>query len=286
MMIELLEDILAFLLFPAFALYLLHYGWFKKYVFLIIGPIVYLIGVIVGLIVLTPDIATKLLKALLTVVLSVLLALIYGATYVIPYAGGRVEGWTKSLKDGIVTSYFTFQVYKMREIMVQIVAEEDDRNLTFENPEKYRTELTQVKKGAKNRLETGETVLSIILGAVLLISKVMNFELLQATIRGFPVGLLIEGWLLVIAVSIVYRSSVLELLAYSSDDDFKSLDEMDAALSYQKGVSLVGFIQGLVFLLTFSFAIMKVKHSLVEDALRAKYTDEPWIGLTWEKIRN
>jgi len=174
----------------------------------------------------------------------------------------------------------------MRGILVSIVAEEDNRDLRFEDPERYRIELNRVKENAKNRLEAGETLLSILLGVVLLASKSGEVKLLQTLIHGIPIALLIEVWLLVIAVSIIYRSSVLEFLAYDSDADFNSLDEMDAALGYQKGVSLVGFLQGLMFLLVFMAAISKVRYNLVEDALRARFTDEHWITVTWNRVTN
>lgn len=290
MVVELFDDILAFLLIPALILYLLHYGWFEKYVLVITQLVVYVLeiiaGLIHGLILLTPKLAVGVLKAVLIAVLSAVLALVYLITYVVPYVGERAGKWEKSLKDGVIASYFAVQVRRMRGIMVRIVAEEDDRDLSFKDPERYRAELIRVKQDAKNRLETGETVLSILLGAALLTAKLTGVKLLQTSIFSIPLDLLVEGWLLVIAVSIIYRSSALEFLAYSSDEEFDSLDAMDAALSYQKGVSLVGFVQGLMFLLVLAAAISKVKYSLVEDALRARYTNEPWIAFTWEKLTN
>lgn len=284
MVVELLENVLAFLLTPAFILYLLHYSWFKKYVFVITQLIAYILkivaGLIHGLILLAPKFGVGLLKVALIAVISVALALIYLITYVVPYIGERTRGWGESLKDGVVASYFAVQVRRMRGIMVRIVAEEDDRDLNFKDPEKYRAELTRVKQDAKKRLETGETLLSMLLGVALLISKLLGVKLLEASISGISLDLLIEGWLLVITVSIIYRSSALEFLAYSSDEEFDSLDTMDAALSYQKGVSLVGFVQGLMFLVVFVAAISKVKYSLIEGALRARYANEPWIAFT------
>lgn len=290
MVVELLDNVLAFLLTPAFILYLLHYGWFKRYVSVITHLLVYVLeivaGLVYGMILLAPKLAVGLLKAALIAVISAVLFLIYLVTYVVPYVGKRAGRWDESLKDGVVTSYFVVQVRRMRGIMVQIVAEEDDRDLDFKDPEKYRMALAQAKQDAKKRLETGETLLSILLGTALLVSKVTGIDLLQASISGISLDLLIEGWLLVITVSIIYRSSVLEFLAYSSDEEFDSLDAMDAALSYQKGVSLVGFVQGLMFLVVFTAAISKVKYSLIEDVLRAKYANEPWIAFTWERITN
>lgn len=290
MVVGLLDDLLALVLIPAFVLYILHYRWFKKYIFRVSYFLISLsqlfAGLIQGMILLTPKIAVELLKTILIAGLLIILTLVYLTTYVVPYVGGRVSGWKRSLRNGMLASYFAIQVRKMRGIMIRIVAEEDDRDPDFENPEKYRAELGRIKQDAKNKLETGETILSILLGSVLLIAELLGVRLLQASIYRIPVALLIEGWLLVIAVSIIYRSSALEFLAYSSKEEFDSLDKMDAALSYQKGISLVGFIQGLMFLLVFVAAISRVKYNLIEDALRAKYSNEPWITFTWRKLTN
>ncbi|WP_460558833.1 hypothetical protein [Halorubrum pallidum] len=290
MILEFVENILAGLFIPAFILHILHHGWYKKYLLLVTRLCVYIsqivAGVIYGTILVAPKIVVGVMKAIIVSVIAIVLALVYLTTYIVPYFGEKAGGWKESVTNGAAISYFTIQVRQMREIMVNIVAEEEDRALNFEDPDKYRTELKRVKQDAKNRLETGETLLSILLGAVLLSTNFTGVRLLQSSIYEIPVQLLIEGWLLVIAVSIIYRSSALEFLAYSSEEDFDSLDTMDAALSYQKGISLVGFLQGLMFLLVFVAAISRVKFDLIEDALRAKYTDEPWVAFTWERLTN
>lgn len=290
MMLELLENILAALFILAFILHILHYGWFKKYLLLVTRLFVYIAqivaGVVYGTILVAPKILVGVMKAIIVTVTAIILALIYLTTYIVPYLGEKAGGWKESITNGAAVLHFTIQVRRMREIMVNIVAEEDDRDLNFEDPQKYRTELKRVKQDAKNRLETGETLLSILLGVVLLSANVAGVRLLQSSIYDIPVQLLIEGWLLVIAVSIIYRSFALEFLAYSSEEDFDSMNTMDAALSYQKGISLVGILQGLMFLLVFVAAISRVKFDLIEDALRAKYTDEPWVAFTWERLTN
>lgn len=66
--------------------------------------------------------------------------------------------------------------------MIEIVPEEDSRDLDFDNPEQYHEELASVKEDGKRRLETGESVLSISLGTVLLGMNISGLELLKATI--------------------------------------------------------------------------------------------------------
>jgi hypothetical protein len=168
--------------------------------------------------------------------------------------------------------------------MIDVVAEEDDRDLEFTEPEMYRSELNQIREDGKRRLESGETFFSVSLGLVLLASQLAGVELLQSSIYVVPVSVIVEIWLLAISLSIIYRTSVLEFLCYDSDREFESLGKMDAALSYQKGVTLVGIVQGLTFVVAFAAAISQVRYGLIERILKRKYADEPWISFAWEQL--
>ncbi len=111
MVVGLLDDILAYLLAPALILYLLHYGLFKKYVFAVTRLILYVLqvvtGLIHGMILASPKMVAGLLKAALIAVLTVVLVLVYLATFVVPFVGGKADGWRKSLKNGMMASYIT-----------------------------------------------------------------------------------------------------------------------------------------------------------------------------------
>lgn len=157
MVLELFEKILAGLFIPAFVLHILHYGWFKKYLLLVtrisMSIIKIVAGVIYGTILVAPKIVAGAVKAIIVAVLAIVLALVYLTTYIVPYFGERAGGWKESVSSGTAIPYFTIQVRRMREIMVNIVAKEDDRDLTFEDSQKYRTELKRVKQDAKTGLK-------------------------------------------------------------------------------------------------------------------------------------
>ncbi len=63
-----------------------------------------------------------------------------------------------------------------------------------------------------------------------------------------------------------------------------SVEEMDVALGYQRAISLIGFIQGLTFLVVFVSAITRVKYETLRKVLKAKYADEPWLSLAWNQV--
>jgi hypothetical protein len=76
------------------------------------------------------------------------------------------------------------------------------------------------------------------------------------------------------------------LIAYSADAEFQSLDEMDAALSFQKGVSLHGFFQGLVSGVFLAFGAISVPDKLMKELLEMKYTGGPWIRTAFKRLLN
>ena len=284
MVLDLIENIIAALFIPAFILHILHYRWFKKYNAILFTLLQVVAGAVYGLILVTPKLLIGLIKTVLVSIVGIFLVLVYSITFIVPYAGKIAGEHKDNLKDRMESLYFTTRVRQMRDLMVRIVAEEDEIDLRFEETDEYRSELNKVKQNAKSRLETGETALSVLLGSVLLFANIGGVELMRSSIFEISVSLLIEAWLLVITASIIYRSSVLEFLTYSPDENFGSLERMDAALSYQRGISLVGFMQGLTFLLVFVVAISRVRLDIIESALRAKYIDEPWVAVTWEEI--
>ena len=273
----------------AFILYFFNYWWFEAYVGALAKFVEFAIRVLFTTAEAVFSLSSMLVVAFLKFVtlsaLVALLAVIYLISFVVPHVGDRAQSLKIFVRNSPVTSYFVMRSEKMRDIMVEIVSEDDSQDLDFDKPEQYREELTSVKEDGKKRLETGETVLSISLGAILLGMSIAGLELLEATIWGYSATFLIQIWLLSITVSIVYRTTALEFLAFSSDDPFDSLERMDAALGYQKGVSLVGFAQGLTFFVMFTAAISGVKYDTIRAVLRAKYTDKPWVSLAWKRLK-
>lgn len=294
MIVGLLSDLIGYLLVPAIILHFIHHEWFKKYVEAIV-VIVYFVattlaGVAVGLVVFLPTLAKGGMKAAATAVLSIGLVVVYAITFVVPFVGGRIQRIEKRSKQSLYPSDLIFEVRRFRGMMVEIVAEHDERDLDFKNSERYREELSQVEDDAKIRLETGETVLSIFLGLGLIATRITGSEIFQMSLYNLPVSLFIEAWLLAIAISIIYRVSVLEFLAFSADDEFGSIEEMDAALAYQKGVSLVGIVQGLTVVVVFVSVITNVKFDIVRSVLEVKYSENLWINrwlpLAWKSLQD
>lgn len=289
-----LSDLFGYLLLVAVILYYLHYGWLKKYLNTMYGAAYYaistVVGVIVGLVLLIPKFIIGLMKALLTVTLFVILSIVYVITYIVPFAGKKTRVAQEWASQNYHYSRIVHQTQLYRRMMVRIVAEHDNRSLVSSNPDFYREELSRVKNDSKNRLDSGETALSISLGILLLGSQITGYEIFQATYHGFPILILIDFWLLAIAFSIIYRVSILEVLAFPEDEDFETLEELDAALSYQKGVSLVEFVQGLMFVMVFVAAITNVKYETVEEVLEAKYRDDlhatRWLPIAWRNLRS
>lgn len=268
-------------------LHLINYHWFKRAseasvtIVFFIGQLI--VGLLHGLVLATPTVVRGALKVSVVGVSLVALVTVYVITFVVPYIGQYTLKIQSRLESSISTSLLD-RALSLRQIMVQIAAKHNDRDLGFKEYDQYREELTRVKQRGKTRLDTGETVLSVVLSAILLGGTVSGVDIFQQTIYQYSVSTVIEIWLLIIAVSIIYRSTVLDLIAYSGDAEFESLDEMDAALSYQKGVSLHGYFLVLASGLLLAFMSTRISDNLMEELLEKKYTGEPWVRTAFKRL--
>ncbi|WP_267643972.1 hypothetical protein [Haloarchaeobius amylolyticus] len=286
---EIIRDPLTFYLYS----YFFHYRFFVNSVnrILEIGVLILSViaGVLVGLLRLAPKIINGGVKAVITAVLGIVLTAVYLLTWMVPFAGGRVQRVRSRIIEGWAVSYFQIQAQKLRSILVEVASEGDEPNAEFADPEHYRTELRDVKEDAKTRLENGETALSILLGAVLISAKVAGIRIFEVQVQGAQASLIIEIWLLVIAVSIIYRVAIMDFLAYSPDHEFGSIEEMDTALAYQKAVCLLSIVQGLTLLMVFVYSISGTRSDIVKPVLREVYAEgrdaTEWIPMAWRMIR-
>lgn len=289
MIAELGTQLIGTWLFVLFVLHLINYHWFKTAaeasvaVVLFAGQLV--VGLSRGLLLSIPTVVRGALKASVVGLSLVALLIVYLITFIVPYIGQYSLKIQSRLEDNISTSLLN-RALSLRQIMIRIAAKHSDHNLVFEERNQYREELTRVKQQGKTRLDTGETVLSILLGAILVGSTVSGVDIFQQSIYQYSISTVIEIWLLTIAVSIIYRAAVLDMIAYSGDAEFESLNEMDAALSYQKGVSLHGYFQGMVSGLLLAFMSTSVPDNLMEELLEKKYTGEPWIRTAFKRLLN
>lgn len=283
MIVGVISDLVGYLLIPAIILYYLHYPLFKRYVLTIAGYFF-------GLIRILPIILRGGLKAIATILFLAGLIVIYLVTTIVPFVGERIQNAMSGIEDSFYISSLTFHTRKFRGIMVRIVAENRERELEYSDEEPYRNELSEVKENAKSRLDSGETFLSMTLGIILLVTNAYGIDIFQLGVFGYSISLFIEAWLMAIAISIIYRVSILELLTYSPDDQFASMEELDAALSYQKGVALFDLIQGLAFVLIFLANISNVEYEVIKPVLRKKYGENlpitSWLPLAWQELQN
>lgn len=279
---------------PAMLLYFLHYGWFRAYL-IKLSILFYVllssfVGIVIGLLFLIPSLLKAILKAMLTGLLMVSLILIYSITSIVPYIGSKASSCYSQFEQRWNGWSLISRGKEMRRLMVKVVAESDNHDLKYKIEDEYQTELLRIKRDSKSRLETGETVLSLFLGLILLMAQILNIQIFQIQVFYYPASVLIEAYLLAIAVSIIYRVSILEVLAYSPDHEFNSLEEMDVAIAYQKGISLMNFIQGLTVLVLFVFAVTDVKYSTLKMILENKYRKSMgvtgWLPLAWKTLRS
>ena len=180
-------------------------------------------------------------------------------------------------------------------MMVEIVAEQDERTPEYESENRYQDELVRAKERGKEILSTGESVLSLFIGGGLLVSQVYGFKLNRSNFYGFTASVAIQIGLFVVAVSILYRVSILDFLSFTGDEELSSIDEFDAALSYQKGITRVRFLQLLTFMFVLAMKLSNANRETVRATLALYYDNDTtflesmtfaWEQLSAEKLNN
>ncbi|TKX61130.1 hypothetical protein EXE48_08775 [Halorubrum sp. ASP1] len=222
-------------------------------------------------------IGKSLLKFLVVTVVGIIQGSITVVTTPIKYIGRAAETGVQHIKNLEFNLGLLSNIISAREMMVDIIVDVDDVEAKLEKEDEYRDEFVRVKESGKNKLSFGEYTLSLSIGILLIITQALSIQPLGTTIRGIPLSLGIEIGLVLIAVSITYRIIIIEYLCYSGDEKFGSLEKMDVALSYQKGIANVGVVQFLSFLVYFGMYISDVDTDVLKPILKRYYRDENYI---------
>lgn len=226
-----------------------------------------------------------------TVVSAVVLpvAALYVLSSIVPFIGRWTAPVESTLRDWLYSRGVERRVDWFRRLLVENVVEDGSQDPEFNTANEYRDELEAVKKEGKRRLERGETMLSLGLGAALLGGQVAGVEVLRASLYGVGVLFVVEVWLLAIAGSVLYRVAVLEVLSYSREVEFESVEKFDAALSYQRAVTQLSFIQILLLLVAVIQALGNYQESLVRSGvkkIRENQDISEVVTFLWQKIQN
>lgn len=241
--------------------------------FSIIGPI-FLVYIFLRW--LWKAVVSKVLKAVIFILWILLITPIVLVTAGIPWIGNgflKLKGWVIALVTALVElPKLGKELRDVRAMMIRVLVEVDDPEPDLSEPEPYQKKLRRIRKSGENRLNTGETMLSLSLGALMLISQIWEMGIFQVNFFGVVAEFVIQVGLLVIAVSIGYRLIVMDFLSFSGDEDFHSLKEMDVAVSYQKGVCSVAFVQHLMSMIVLVAVLSRLKKDLAEDLLRIHYS--------------
>lgn len=176
-----------------------------------------------------------------------------------------------------------------RTTMVEIIVDEREIEPRYSAIELYRDKFEKTKKEGAKMLSAGDTILSISLGGLLLISQVYQLGIFQTAIYGHTAAIVIQIGLFILTLSILYRTFILDFIAFEGNKEFNSVEEADVALSYQKAVSRVATVQSLTVLILFALRISNVDQDIVKSTLRFYYRDDTnfadamWFA--WGKLR-
>ena len=221
-------------------------------------------------------VVSKILKTIVFLLWILLITPIVFVTAGIPWIGKgflKLKDWVIALVAALVElPKLGKELRDVRGMMIRIHVEVDDPEPELSDPEPYEKKLRSIRKNGENKLNTGETMLSLSLGALMLISQIWEIGVFQISLFGVVAEFVIQVGLLVIAVSIGYRVAVMDFLSFSGDEDFHSLKQMDVAVGYQRGVCSIAFFQHLMSMIVLVAVLSKWKKDLTEDLLRLHYS--------------
>lgn len=176
-----------------------------------------------------------------------------------------------------------------RATMIGAIVDESEIEPQYSSIKPYREEFDKVKKEGVEMLSVGDTILSISLGGLLLISQVYRLGIFQIDIYGRTAAVIIQIGLFILTLSILYRMFILDFLTFDGGEEFESVEEVDVSLDYQRAVSRIAIVQSLMVLMLFALQISSVNRRIVESTLRFHYKDDAGlIGLTqfaWRELQ-
>lgn len=287
-MSELLEYLILGPIIFGLILYFLNYRWFRMYADFVLGFIILALAAVSALVKLLPTMVAGLVKGVVILLVGILETAIYLLTSVVPFVGEKAAPLHGYLDEKLHSSGVIDRISVIREMMVDIVAKHDDRSLQFESKEEYQDELRRVRRDAEIKLDRGETTISMSLGFALLLAQLLDAQLTQISFHRITASTTIEILLLLLAISIIYRTSVLNYLTYPTEIEFDSIEKFDVALAYQKGVCFTNVVQVLMPVMIVSFALLNTDRGLIKDVLEKKYAEGrgiiDWGPYAWKRV--
>ena len=172
-----------------------------------------------------------------------------------------------------ISGRFEDTVDQVRSSFIQIVTEHDDPTPEFDLEEEYRDKLVEVRDESSKRLNRGESVFTLGFSALLLVSTFLDLQLFSIQMYGYSFTIFLELYVLMVTVSILYRTAILDLLSYTGEEEFSSLKEMDTALTYQRAVSLAKIAQSMMVLLVAVTALTPSKFRTALPAIKKRYRE-------------
>lgn len=212
----------------------------------------------------------RLPKALMFLSVMLTLAALYLVQLPVPLIGSAVKKGLSGIRRAINPSKISEDILKVRGSMVRIATENANDEPRFSDEDPYRGELRRIKRTGVKRLELGETAMSLTLGIILIINQLNGVSLFESRVS----TLFVEIYLIVLAVAIVYGTTVIDLLSYDGTEEFESLNEMETALGYQKGITTHDIFQWLFVMIGVAVVIAEDKFELAEPIIEKRERED------------
>lgn len=272
-----------------FALFLLHDGWFRRYTDLIALACRWTIIVALASVKVLWRVITSLPRTIATLGSFLVMVVLHIPTgLVVPTVGRGALRAKRQVSKRLDLPAKAGDIRRTRAAFIDITAQRA-LDQEYEQTEEYEEAISRMLKRARSRLGAGQTVLSISLGVFLLAVNVLDLSLQSQLFATIPVLRVIEGYVLLLSLSIIYRGVVMDVLAFEDVNEFDSLSQMEAALRFQQGICFVGRFQVLLYVFV-AFSVFKrekveIAMHLVRKQHMEGYSPREMLMAGWTLVR-
>ncbi len=273
-------------------LFISNYRWFKSYTDLLTYLMLLLMGVVLGLVRALPAMLFRTLQTMLLVIPFIVAVSIHLITLPVTFVRGVVERADRLIRNNewVQSSRLIDRAEKMRNSLVGIGADLSEDQPKYEHPSRYREDLSELSENTQHWLDTSTSLLTIPATIVLILVQLSGNSPSYDVYERIGVLTVINIWMVMISILVIVRRWTVDLLAYSGDEEFESLEEMDVALEYQKAVCSLAFVQSCLVTLWFSQLLMPDKFRIALPVIRRYHSENLSVAETvseaWTEVRN
>lgn len=230
-------------------------------------------------------------RVLAFIIWAIALPLLFLATLPASIVGTSVKKSKPWFRDKSRAINPNDELHLLRETFVEILAKQEDRDdHLLDTEEEYRERIGTIPDITKARLETGEMIISIIVAGGVLLAQFQGVSFIHFSFGTVSVMMLIQLYLLLLAVSILYRVTLLDIASYDGTENLDGREQWNAAYRFQSAIAFQSKASILILLMAGATMLVRTDYGVIDYALRESIeedrSDYELCRDVWNKLRS